>query len=70
MPTPELWLICVMAFSAVALLLAILAGIMRLILTIFPYKEETADAMMIAAVASVVTSIIPGARITKVEEIQ
>ena len=70
MPVPELWLICVTAFSAVALLLAILAGLMRLILIAFPSKEETTDAMMIAAVASVVTSLYPGAQITKVEEIK
>jgi len=70
MPSPELWLICLTAFCAVALLLSILAGLMRLILTIFPLKEETTDAMMIAAVASVVTSLYPGTRITKVEEIR
>lgn len=70
MPSPELWMICLTAFCAVALLLSILAGLMRLILTIFPPKEETTDAMMIAAVASVVTSLYPGTRITKVEEIR
>ena len=70
MPTPELWLICVTAFSAVALLLTTLAGLMRLILIAFPPSEETTDAMMIAAVASVVTNMYPGARITRVEEIR
>jgi hypothetical protein len=70
MPSPELWLICLTAFCAVALLLSILAGIMRLILTIFPYREKTTDAMMIAAVASAVTSLYPGTRLTRVEEIQ
>ena len=70
MPTPELWLICIMAFSAVALLLTILAGLMRLILIAFPRKEETTDAMMLAAVATVVTNLYPGARITRVEEIR
>ena len=70
MPAPELWLICVTAFGAVALLLAILAGLMRLILMAFPPKEKTTDAMMLAAVASVVTAVYPGARITRVEEIK
>ncbi len=70
MPAPELWLICVMAFCAVALLLTILAGLMRLILIAFPPQEKTTDAMMLAAVASVVTSLYPGTRVTKVEEIK
>ena len=70
MPSPELWLICLTAFCAVALLLSVLAGTMRLILTIFPHKEGTTDAMMIAAVASAVTSVYPGTRVTRVEEIR
>lgn len=70
MPTPELWLVCITAFCAVAILLSLLAGIMRLILTIFPYREEATDTAMIAAVASVVQSIYPGTRVTKVEEIK
>lgn len=68
MPAPELWLVCLTAFCAVAVLLSILAGIMRLILTIFPYKDEATDATIIAAVASTVQSIYPGTRVTKVEE--
>ena len=51
-------------------LLAVLAGMMRLILTIFPQKDNATDAMMLAAVASVVTAVYPGSRITKVEEIR
>jgi len=70
MPSPELWLVCLTAFCAVAALLTLLAGIMRLILTIFPYKEEATDAVVLAAVASVVQSIYPGTRVTKVEELK
>lgn len=68
MPSPELWLVCLTAFCAVAILLSILAGIMRLILIIFPYRDKTTDAAMIAAVTSAVQSIYPGTRVTKVEE--
>ena len=70
MQSPELWLVCITAFCAVGLLLAVLAGLMRLILTIFPQKDNATDAMMLAAVASVVTAVYPGSRITKVDEIR
>jgi hypothetical protein len=70
MPSPELWLVCITAFVAVGLLLSILAGLMRLILVVFPQREQTTDAMLVAAVASVVTNLYPGSRVTKVEEIQ
>ena len=69
MPSPELWLVCITAFCAVGLLLAVLAALMRLILAVFPQAQDTTDTMMIAAVASVVASVYPGTRITKVEEI-
>ncbi len=70
MLSPDLWLVCLTAFCAVALLLSVLAGIMRLILSIFPQKEEMTDAILVGAVASVVSSIYPGTRVTKVEEIR
>ncbi|MFH1687535.1 MAG: hypothetical protein ABIE70_08445 [bacterium] len=66
----ELLFICASAFAAVFLLLTVLAVIMRLILVIFPYKEPSSDAAVLAAMASVVTSLFPGTKITKVEEIK
>ncbi len=69
MPAPDLVWICVTAFAAVTVLLAALAAIMRLILVIFPEEEDVNDPMVIASVATVLQTIYPGARITKVEEI-
>ena len=70
MPSPELWLVCLTAFCAVAVLLSVLAGLMRLILIVFPHKEEATDAVVVAAIASVVTNLYPGTRVSKVEEIR
>ena len=70
MESTELLWICVSAFVAVGVLLSVLSAIMRLILVVFPVREKGTDAMMIAAVASVLQTVYPGTKITKVEEIQ
>ena len=70
MPTPDLWLACVTAFCAVATLLSILAAMMRLILAIFPEREDSVDAALVGAIASVTQQMYPGTKITKVEEIR
>ena len=62
--------ICVTAFASVAILLSTLAGIMRLILVVFPVKQVTTDPMVIASVTTVLQTLYPGTRVTKVEEIQ
>lgn len=66
----ELLIICLSAFIAVFVLLAILALIMRLIIIIFPEKLLGSDAAMVAAVSSVAQAAFPGMKITKVEEIK
>lgn len=70
MPTPNLWLACITAFCAVAILLSILAAMMRLILVIFPEKEDSVDTTILAAIASVARQVYPGTKITKVEELR
>lgn len=70
MSSPNLLAICATSFAAVFLLLCVLAVVQRLILLIFPEKNETADAAMIAAMASVLQTAYPGSRISKVEEIK
>ena len=70
MASLELLFICASAFAAVFLLLTFLALVMRLILVIFPYKEPSSDAGLLAAVATVVATIYPGTKVTKVEEIR
>jgi hypothetical protein len=70
MTSPELLWICVTAFAAVGVILAVLAAIMRLILVVFPQTEEEAtDPMVIASVATVLQTLYPGTKITKVEYI-
>ncbi len=69
MGSPELLVICISAFIAVFVLLAVLALVMRLIIVIFPQKTVVGDTAMIAAVASVAATLYPGTKITKVEEI-
>lgn len=66
----ELPWICVAAFIADALILGFLALVMRLVMALFPQKEDQADGMLVATVASVLQSIYPGSKITKVEEIK
>ena len=70
MPSPDLLSICVTAFIAVFLLLALLALIMRLILLVYPKKEEVTDAALLASVTGVMQTVFPGTRVTKIEEIQ
>lgn len=69
MGSPELLVICISAFIAVFVLLAVLAVVMRLIIIIFPQKTPVGDTAMLAAVASVAATLYPGTKITKVEEI-
>ncbi|MBU1319073.1 MAG: hypothetical protein KKH67_07745 [candidate division Zixibacteria bacterium] len=70
MELSELVVVCISAFAAVFVLLSILAFVMRLILVVFPERESGGDATMIAAVASALSTVYPGTRITKIEEIK
>lgn len=70
MGSNDLVLICVSAFLAVFVLLAVLAAVMRLILVVFPAREETGDAAVVAAVTTAMSTIYPGAQITRIEEIK
>ena len=70
MELSELAFVCLSAFAAVFVLLSVLAFVMRLILMAFPERESGGDATMIAAVASSLSAVYPGTRITKIEEIK
>ena len=70
MPSNELLLICLSAFVVVFFLLAMLALVMRLIMAVFPEKIVQSDSAYVAAIASVMSTIFPGTKITKVEEIK
>jgi hypothetical protein len=68
MESPELLVICGVAFFFVFALLAFLALIMRLIIFVFPEKMIKTDAAVIAAVSGAVQSVFPGTKITNIEE--
>jgi len=66
----ELLLICASAFVAVFVLLSVLALVMKLIIVVYPAKAVQTDTVMMAAMATVVSSIYPGTKLTKIEEIK
>jgi hypothetical protein len=61
-------MVCVSAFFAVFTLLTLLALVMRGLISVFPEKTGKADPAMLAAVTSVVATVFPGSKITRVEE--
>jgi len=68
MHSAELLYICASAFVAVFVLLILLAVVMRLIMILFPHRQVRTDAAVLAALTSVVTTLYPGTKVTKVEE--
>jgi hypothetical protein len=65
---PSLVTICLTAFTVVFVVLALLALAMHLIALAFPERPASTDAALVAAVSSTVAAILPGARVTRVEE--
>jgi len=66
----DLLLICVSSFAAVFVLLSVLALVMKLIIALFPEKIVKSDAVMMAAMAAVVSSVYPGTKLTNIKEIK
>jgi hypothetical protein len=64
----NLFAVCSLAFLTVFALLAFLALAMHLITAAFPPLKAVLDSAVVAAVSSTVASLIPGARVTKIEE--
>lgn len=62
-------IVCGLAFLTVFFLLATLALGMRAITTLFAPRRAGADAALLAAVASSVSMVSPGARVVRFEEI-
>ena len=60
--------VCSIALAAVFVLLAFLAVVMQLITVVFPERAATVDAALVSAISSVVASVYPGARVTRIEE--
>jgi hypothetical protein len=60
---------CITAFVAVFVLLVVLALVIRLTTTIFPNRiVRSDDAAVIAAINAAVVALVPGARVTHLEE--
>lgn len=68
METPDLLMVCVSAFFAVFVLLALLAVVMRALIAVFPEMMAKADPAVLAAVSTAVSTFFPGTKITRVEE--
>lgn len=70
MSEPSLLTVCLQAFTAVMVLLAILAGIMRLLINFFPEVKSGPDATVVAAINQAVHSVLPGATVSQIEEVR
>ncbi len=68
MAEPSVVLICVLALIIVFVLLAFLAGVMRILMAVFPERVEGGDSALVAALAAAVAAAFPGTRITRIEE--
>lgn len=84
MEEPNLLVICLNAFAAVLILLTILSGALRGLIELLPERSDTketpqftstapqpgTDAAIAVAIATAVNAIVPGARVTRIEEIK
>jgi hypothetical protein len=64
----NLFAVCSLAFLTVFALLAFLALAMHVITLSFPATKAVLDSAVVAAVTNTVAALIPGARVTKIEE--
>jgi hypothetical protein len=70
MESPALINVCISSFLSVFVLLAFLAGVMRVIMLLFPQKEIKSDGAVVAAIASTISTIYPGTKITNIKEMK
>ena len=66
----DLLINCLTAFAAVFILLSLLAIVMKIMLAIFPFKEEEYDPTIVSAIASTYNTLYPGTKVTKIEEVK
>jgi hypothetical protein len=64
----SLFAVCVTAFCVVFAVLAALAAAIRLLTVAFPERRAVVDAAIVAAVSGSVAALLPGARVTRIEE--
>lgn len=68
MTAPSLLLVCAVAFTVVFSVLALLAATMHVITILFPLRAPAPDSAVVAAISSTVAVLLPGARVTRIEE--
>ena len=68
MAEPEMTAVCLLALLVVFVVLAVLSAAMYLMTVLFPARRTGVEAAALAAVAAAVASLVPGARVTRVEE--
>ena len=67
MTDPNLLVVCAAAFTAVLVLLSLLAGVIRGLTALFPHVEPR-DTAVLAAIASAAASAYPGTKVTDIQE--
>ncbi len=68
MEATSLFSACLIALVSVFALLGVLALTIELITTIFPERRHAVDSALAAAISTIVAQVIPGARVTRIEE--
>ena len=68
MEATNLFSACLIALASVFTLLGSLAVIFELITVLFPARRHRIDPVLIAAISTTVTSVYPGAKLTRIEE--
>ena len=68
MEPANLMLVCLIAFGVVFAVLAVLAAAMHAITILFPERAARVDDTIVAAISSAVATLVPGARVTRIEE--
>jgi hypothetical protein len=68
MNSPELLIVSHVGYVVAFAVLAALAIMMRLITLLFPEREDSGDAVVVAAISTTYQALSPGTTVTKIEE--
>lgn len=68
MEDTQVLVVCLVAFGAVFTILTFLAIVMNLLVALFPERKAQIDEALVAAISSSVSTLLPGARVTRIEE--
>jgi hypothetical protein len=68
MNSSDVFIVSIMGYVVAFAVLALLAVMMRLITLLFPERENSGDAALVAAVTATYQALSPGVTVTKIEE--